>query len=238
MGNRIVKRTLQHYNEYEVRSDPANGPVEPDKSKSISELSQEELRNMIGRLGAERELESIIRELKRNSGERDTYEDPFVVDTTTPIDQLYHHGIIGMKWGKRRYQNEDGTRTSAGKKRDRMNGRDDRAEEYEKTRVAKKKGIDRFSNEDLRKINERLQLEDTYKRLSAAQMKKSESWVKQSIQKAATEAASDFAKGVFLGSAKLLVKNISPEFATVAFSMKPETSAEPRKRRNTKSFFF
>lgn len=55
------KERSQHYNEYEVRSDPANGPVEPDKSKSISELSQEELRNMIGRLGAERELESIIR---------------------------------------------------------------------------------------------------------------------------------------------------------------------------------
>lgn len=230
MGNRIVKRTLQHYNEYEVRSDPANGPVEPDKSKSISELSQEELRNMIGRLGAERELESIIRELKRNSGERDTYENPFVVDTTTPIDQLYHHGIIGMKWGRRRYQNKDGTRTAAGKKRDRMNGRNDRAEEYEKTRTAKKKGIDKFSNEELRKINERLQLEDTYKRLTAPQMKKSESWVKQSIQKAAEGAVTDFTKGVFLGSAKLLVKNISPEFAEVAFSLKDKTQPEKKNK--------
>ena len=230
MGNRIVKRTLQHYNEYEVRSDPANGPVEPDKSKSISELSQEELRNMIGRLGAERELESIIRELKRNSGERDTYENPFVVDTTTPIDQLYHHGIIGMKWGRRRYQNEDGTRTAAGKKRDRMNGRNDRAEEYEKTRTAKKKGTDKFSNEELRKINERLQLEDTYKRLTAPQMKKSESWVKQSIQKAAEGAVTDFTKGVFLGSAKLLVKNISPEFAEVAFSLKDKPQTEKKNK--------
>ena len=230
MGNRIVKRTLQHYNEYEVRSDPTNGPVEPDKSKSISELSQEELRNMIDRLGAERELESIIRELKRNSGERDTYENPFVVDTTTPIDQLYHHGIIGMKWGRRRYQNKDGTRTAAGKKRDRMNGRNDRAEEYEKTRTAKKKGIDKFSNEELRKINERLQLEDTYKRLTAPQMKKSESWVKQSIQKAAEGAVTDFTKGVFLGSAKLLVKNISPEFAEVAFSLKDKPQTEKKNK--------
>lgn len=32
-------------------------------------------------------------------------------------DELYHHGIKGQKWGVRRYQNEDGTLTSAGKRR-------------------------------------------------------------------------------------------------------------------------
>ena len=32
-------------------------------------------------------------------------------------NELYHHGIKGMKWGIRRYQNKDGSLTDAGKKR-------------------------------------------------------------------------------------------------------------------------
>ena len=33
------------------------------------------------------------------------------------MNELYHHGILGQKWGVRRYQNKDGTLTEEGKKR-------------------------------------------------------------------------------------------------------------------------
>ena len=43
---------------------------------------------------------------------------------TQNMDRIFleHHGIKGQKWGVRRFQNEDGTLTSAGKERYRKNG--------------------------------------------------------------------------------------------------------------------
>ena len=39
------------------------------------------------------------------------------MDNTVYSDELQHHGIRGMRWGVRRYQNKDGSLTKAGEKR-------------------------------------------------------------------------------------------------------------------------
>ena len=63
--------------------------------------------------------------------------------------ELYHHGIFGQRWGIRRYQNEDGTRTDAGKKRE----------------AAARRETDSMSDEELRAKVNRLNDEQNYRRI-------------------------------------------------------------------------
>lgn len=51
---------------------------------------------------------------------------------------LEHHGIRGQKWGVRRFQNPDGTRTAAGKKREKENSSGDAQNDGKKFSVNKK----------------------------------------------------------------------------------------------------
>ena len=72
-----------------------------------------------------------------------------------PSDELYHHGIKGQKWGFRRFQNEDGTYTSEGKRR----RREEYSEDYKEAKELSKKKSSQLSNAELKKLNNRYELE-------------------------------------------------------------------------------
>lgn len=77
-------------------------------------------------------------------------------------DELYHHGILGMRWGIRRYQNKDGTLTSAGKKKRRMENQSNSKKEEKVDSTPKKKSVNELSDTELRERINRLQMEKNY----------------------------------------------------------------------------
>ena len=89
-------------------------------------------------------------------------------------DVLIHYGILGMKWGVRRYQNKDGSLTSAGKKR--YSNNDNIKEAPQKnTEEPKKKSVKDMSDEELRREINRMQLEQNYLRMTGQTIEKGKS---------------------------------------------------------------
>lgn len=127
--------------------------TEVDKFKSISEMTMDELVKLNRRLRMEQETEGIIFDLKRNSGAYRDYDDRPSVDTITPINQLYHHGVLGMKWGVRKKGSSGVTKYP-------------RSDDYKHSRQLKARGTKALSTKDLKELTSRMQLEQQYKTLN------------------------------------------------------------------------
>lgn len=71
-------------------------------------------------------------------------------------DELYHHGILGQKWGVRRFQNADGSLTAAGRKR--YYGE----QSNKNTESIDKKALKKQQREEKRENYRKLQLNKTF----------------------------------------------------------------------------
>lgn len=109
-------------------------------------------------------------------------------------DALYHHGIKGQRWGVRRYQNKDGSLTTAGKKRAKT----------------EEESVKNLSDTELRTKLNRLQMEQQYKKLTQepSKINKGKKFVAAVLTTAATQVATKYVSQYMDGRVKATIDKI------------------------------
>ena len=115
-------------------------------------------------------------------------------------NELYHYGVLGMKWGVRRYQNPDGSLTEAGKKRY-------ADKEVKKGRKQDSKYRRTLSDDELRRKVERIKLEKQLKDLTKEDLSPGRKFVGNILASSGGKIATAVVVGVGTYAAKSILGN-------------------------------
>ena len=112
-------------------------------------------------------------------------------------NELQHYGILGMKWGVRRYQNPDGTYTNAGKKRYLNDSKyDNRIVRGMANKAAIVGNAARIADKDVRKAEKKKKGEKTINALKETQKALHDQYdlLENDLKKAHSEAQKEYGK--------------------------------------------
>ena len=137
-------------------------------------------------------------------------------------EELMHHGVKGMKWGVRRYQNKDGSLTALGKYK-KYKATNQRHKNLEKAREAKvskkkasqstaqKKSVKEMSDAELQAAIRRLEMEQRYNQLSPKKISKGKAFVNRVSKNVVIPAAENIGRQLITSAmAKAVNEQVIP----------------------------
>lgn len=99
---------------------------------------------------------------------------------------LYHYGVLGMKWGRRK------SRSSSSSIRSKRSAND--SSDHTRAKELKKKKLSQLSNAELKELNNRMQLESQYKNLKRQNISAGQKFIKDVAYESGKQLAAEYTK--------------------------------------------